>query len=490
MLFRSGATNDNWYQVEDTKVSGSVAPSKANGKLTLTAVGANGNNCDGALPPAFFMNEQLNEAIAAVGTGERTLSFDMTPKSSSDNICLGFGLNYSGVAQNVYIGYDNSSKWFVQYYGGTGAYPPFAGPELVKDHTYHITIKWTDTKITLFQVDDTVCTLPNDGGFGGVAVADAVGFKCGKDPQSSGITSMELSNLHYTGQSSEINTGVRKPTLSQVSSILKVEMRDYYGEHDTQYTLTADDYELGPVVESGRDDYPYTCELTLTAGVQGWISRFNQGKAYAHKLLWDDVGFAITGGVATLYYSEASGWVIPSISSGIETPGISRQSNGNFMYLELWYGYEYRWLTHSGEKVYNTHVGACKDGNHTPSPVTYCKTVPAGYVDGDSFYAFTGWKTPAAEDENLGERVMVYLAQYEEVTGLCVNDDGSVTIPGGTVLGATTIPNAVKSVTVPSMNALKDLTVDTKWNKLVLPEGSTVILPDDSEVEKDRKSVV
>ena len=199
-LMPDGALVDTWKQTEGSKVSGSIEPAIVDGKLKLTAVEGNANNCNGNPPPAFFENEQLNAAVAAAGDGERTLSFDLTPDSTSANICLGIGLNFTDRNNEVFIGYNTLGGWFVQYYGGTGDYPSFSGPTLERGTTYHIRIQWTHEKITLFEIDDTVYTLPNDGGFGNVSVADAVGFKCGKDGESQGITSMLISNLHYTGQ--------------------------------------------------------------------------------------------------------------------------------------------------------------------------------------------------------------------------------------------------------------------------------------------------
>lgn len=199
-----GAVEDEWYQDVGTKVDGSVEPRVTeDGELYLTAVAANANNCDGSPPPAFFRNTQLDAAIQEAGDGERTLSFTMTPDSTGSNLCWGVALNYTSRLSNVFIGYNTIGGWFVQYYGGSGDYPSISGvPNLVKGQTYDVEITWTNTAITSFKINGVAYSLPNDGGFGGVSVVPAVGFKCGKDASASngGITSMTLSNVHYTGQ--------------------------------------------------------------------------------------------------------------------------------------------------------------------------------------------------------------------------------------------------------------------------------------------------
>lgn len=191
-----GATSDTWTQVGSTKVDGSVDPAVEDGKLVLKAVAGNNNNFDAK--PAIFVNQQLNEAVAAA-KGEKTLTFTMTPEASEDKEWVGFGfaVHYTNSGSAYYIGYDSVGKWFVQYYGGTNAYPPFTGPDVVPGQAMKFEITWSDEKVSL-KIDDVAYELPNEGTLQNVSAANGVAFKAGGYGES--YTTLRISDVHYTGQ--------------------------------------------------------------------------------------------------------------------------------------------------------------------------------------------------------------------------------------------------------------------------------------------------
>ena len=274
-----------------------------------------------------------------------------------------------------------------------------------------------------------------------------------------------------------------EPTLEEVAWGLKIRFEDLNnGSHDTIITLGEGDYALGPVEETGRTSYPYSCRLTLTGTVADWVERFND-TYFPGEPHWLSGSSKEEGEYlgATFYYRASENrWVIPGYQDppkDMSNPGVSIQTNGNFFVFFVIREKPYEWRDHEGNVVYERGMSLCASN---PTPPKFYGTNPLGYLAEDgSLMRFSHWAAAVEKDG-----IMVHEAVYVrmELGGqITENADGSLTIPGGTALDNVTIPKAVTSVTVPGKEALLKLRAERET--LTLPEGSSVLLPDGTVTE-------
>ena len=270
-----GALVDRWAQIEASKGSSPVDPYVDDGEIVLSAVTGNGNNLNGD-NPAIFVDTTMNKALSALdGSAEKTLSFTLTPSSSGSWMGFALMLNYDGTTgSNVkayHIGYPSgeTTGWFTQNYGAaTSSWPGFTGPVMEANRPVDFEISWSDTGVSSFRIggenislpaDCSLTTVPvpsgdNSAGFMGVA------FKV--SGKSGDMTTLRISNLHYTGQ-----TEVEAYTLSGT-----VTDEDNSPVADASVTVSSDKHN-DEAITNGQG--VYSLELpngsyTLTVSKEGY----------------------------------------------------------------------------------------------------------------------------------------------------------------------------------------------------------------------------
>ena len=214
---------DAWHQDEatvkpdaaDNKALCGTLSSGANPVLRLTGSVDNGQNDDAPSKPTIFVNETLNAVLSA--TEQNTVTFDFTPSAvraqeggSGSILCpFGFYLNYNGVNDNYYIGY-NGKTWNWQRYGANAAFDTVSGPTILPGTTYSVKLQWTGTHLDLFQVGvkGSDLTTVMSGTEAGAAMADGgagrgFGIRVAYHANSKSLATLDLSNFRYSGQARE-----------------------------------------------------------------------------------------------------------------------------------------------------------------------------------------------------------------------------------------------------------------------------------------------
>ena len=213
---------DVWHQDEATVVPdakdnqalcGTVGE---DGELYLKGSTANGQNDAAANKPAIFVNETLNGALSA--TEQNTVTFDFVaeaelvqsnPNTDKPLPVFGFYMNYNGVNDNYFIGY-NGTAWNWQRYGSNAGWGNVSGPAIECGKTYTVKLQWTGTHLDLFQIGlkGGQMTTVMDGTGNGANMAEGgagKGFavRVGYSDWYKSLADLTLSNFQYSGQAAE-----------------------------------------------------------------------------------------------------------------------------------------------------------------------------------------------------------------------------------------------------------------------------------------------
>ena len=190
------------------------------GKAALLLAGSvdNGQNDDDGLrpAPAIFVNDDLNAALSA--TAQNTVTFDFIPdavlmaeNSNTDNPLpvFGFYMNFAGVNETYFIGY-NGSSWNWQRYGAGAGWGNVSGPAIQPGTTYSVKLQWTGTHLDLFQVGvkgGEPTTVMNGTEAGAEMAAGGAGrgfgIRVAYSAWYQSLTSLTISNFRYSGQARE-----------------------------------------------------------------------------------------------------------------------------------------------------------------------------------------------------------------------------------------------------------------------------------------------
>ncbi|MCQ4863047.1 alpha-N-acetylglucosaminidase C-terminal domain-containing protein [Pseudoflavonifractor phocaeensis] len=190
------------------------------GKAALLLAGSvdNGQNDDDGLrpAPAIFVNDDLNAALSA--TAQNTVTFDFIPdavlmaeNSNTDHPLpvFGFYMNFAGVNETYFIGY-NGSSWNWQRYGAGAGWGNVSGPAIQPGTTYSVKLQWTGTHLDLFQVGvkgGEPTTVMNGTEAGAEMAAGGAGrgfgIRVAYSAWYQSLTSLTISNFRYSGQARE-----------------------------------------------------------------------------------------------------------------------------------------------------------------------------------------------------------------------------------------------------------------------------------------------
>ena len=190
------------------------------GKAALLLAGSvdNGQNDDDGLrpAPAIFVNDDLNAALSA--TAQNTVTFDFIPdavlmaeNSNTDHPLpvFGFYMNFAGVNETYFIGY-NGSSWNWQRYGAGAGWGNVSGPAIQPGTTYSVKLQWTGTHLDLFQVGvkgGEPTTVMNGTEAGAEMAAGGAGrgfgIRVAYSAWYQSLTSLTISNFRYSGQAQE-----------------------------------------------------------------------------------------------------------------------------------------------------------------------------------------------------------------------------------------------------------------------------------------------
>ena len=188
------------------------------GKAALLLAGSvdNGQNDDASIKPAIFVNDDLNAALSA--TAQNTVNFDFIPdavlmaeNSNTDHPlpAFGFYMNFAGVNETYFIGY-NGSSWNWQRYGAGAGWGNVSGPAIQPGTTYSVKLQWTGTHLDLFQVGvkgGEPTTVMNGTEAGAEMAAGGAGrgfgIRVAYSAWYQSLTSLTISNFRYSGQARE-----------------------------------------------------------------------------------------------------------------------------------------------------------------------------------------------------------------------------------------------------------------------------------------------
>ena len=190
------------------------------GKAALLLAGSvdNGQNDDDGLrpAPAIFVNDDLNAALSA--TAQNTVTCDFIPdavlmaeNSNTDHPLpvFGFYMNFAGVNETYFIGY-NGSSWNWLRYGAGAGWGNVSGPAIQPGTTYSVKLQWTGTHLDLFQVGvkgGEPTTVMNGTEAGAEMAAGGAGrgfgIRVAYSAWYQSLTSLTISNFRYSGQARE-----------------------------------------------------------------------------------------------------------------------------------------------------------------------------------------------------------------------------------------------------------------------------------------------